>query len=404
MLKNTKRNAIAIAVCAACGVAASAQADTSVEIYGKLYPEMNKVWLSGGTTKGTSVSTLTATPAASTPDVSQLSMEAPNSRLGFRGVERLGGNLKAFFQLEMGFGIDTGEMNTPGQLFSRDTFVGLGGDFGTVRLGNMDTVYKTLGDTMSFLGISSGNFMSTSNILSKPGIGTSSASSFHLRRTNSVIYESPEFSGFQALFDYSLGEVPGDSKKGSVYSTGIKYEAGPLYAAIAYERHNDLFGGSKNVASALRNDSNPLANSRDSAVRLTAQYKLGKATRAEVNLAQLKYNETGGAVGKFSEYKHKAWSFSLEHKIEAVTLVGSYGQGDAGSCTLVGNVACNTDGLKGEMLNLGAGYSLSKRTLLFAVASYMGNDKSATYNNYLSGKPAPGQDIKTMSLGISHSF
>jgi predicted porin len=403
MLKQTKRTALAIAVGAACGLAVPAQADTSVEIYGKLYPEMTKAWLTGATAKGTPVSTLTAAPAGGA-DAGGFTMESPNSRLGFRGVEKLGGNLKAIFQLEMAFGVDTGELNTAGQIFGRDTFVGLAGDFGTVRLGNMDTVYKNLGDTLSFLGISSGNFMSTSNILSKPGIGTSSAASFHLRRTNSVIYETPEFSGFQGLFDYSLGEVPGDSKKGTVISTGVKYEAGPVYAAIAYERHNDLFGGSKNVASALRNDSNLLANSRDSAVRLTAQYKFGKATRVEVNVAQMKYTETGGAVGKFSEYKHKAWSVGLDHKIDAVTLAASYGQGDAGSCSLVGGVACNTDGLKGQMANLGAGYSLSKRTLLFAVASYMGNDKSATYSNYLSGKPLAGQDIKTLAFGISHSF
>jgi predicted porin len=404
MLKHAKRSALAIAVGAACGLAATAQAQTNVEIYGKLYPELTRVTLTGGTTKGTAVSTLSATPGTTSPDFTQTALDSPNSRLGFRGVEKLGGNLKVFFQLEMGFGVDTGENSTAGSLFSRDTFVGIGGDFGTVRLGSMDTVYKNLGDTMSFLGISSGNFISTSNILSKPGVGTSSASSFHLRRANSVVYESPEFNGFQALFDYSLGEVANDITRGNVYSTGIKYESGPLYAAIAYERHNDLFGGSKNVPTALRNDTNPLANSRDTGIRLTAQYKVAKGTRFEVNVAQLKYTETGGAVGKFSEYKHKAWSIAGEHKIDAVTLVGSYGQGDAGSCSLVGNVACNTDGLKGEMLNLGVGYSLSKRTLLFAVASYMGNDKSATYSNALNTKPAPGQDIKTLGFGISHSF
>lgn len=403
MLKHAKRRSLAIAVSAACGIAAPVHAE-GIEIYGKLYPELTRVWLTGATAKGTPVSTLTAAPAGAA-DVNSTAMESPNSRLGFRASEPLGGNLKVFFQLEMGFSMDTGLNSTEvGGLFSRDTFIGLAGDFGTVRLGSMDTVYKNLGDTMSFLGISSGNFMSTSNILSKPGIGTSSAASFHLRRPNSIVYETPEFGGFQALLDYSLGEVANDASKGVVISTGVKYEAGPLYAAVAYERHNDLFGGSKNIASALRNDSNALASSRDSAVRLTAQYRFGKGTRVEGNFARLQYKETGGAVGKFQEYRHNAWSIAGEHKINAVTLVASYGQGTAGSCSLVGNVACNTNGLDGEMVNLGAGYSLSKRTLLFAVASYMGNDRSATYSNYLSGKPAAGQDIKTLALGISHSF
>jgi predicted porin len=56
------------------------------------------------------------------------------------------------------------------------------------------------------------------------------------------------------------------------------------------------------------------------------------------------------------------------------------------------------------MLNLGAGYDLSKRTMLFVIGSYMKNDPAGTYSNYLNGKPAPGQDIKTAAFGISHRF
>lgn len=402
MLQNPKLTAIAIAIAASLCVP-MAQAQNNVTIYGKLYPQLVHVDVSGATAAGVAVSRLSATPAGGA-DYTNNSEDSPNSRLGFRGSEDLGGGLKAIFQLEMGFGVDTGTNTSATALFSRDTWVGLQGGFGTVRLGSMDTVYKNLGDTLSFLGISSGNFISTSNILSKPGIGASSASSFHLRRPNSIIYESPEYGGFQFLFDYSLGEIANDFSRGSVISTGVKYEAGPIYAAIAYERHNDLFGGSRNVPSALRNDTNPLANSRDSALRGTVQYKFGKETRAEINIAQLKYEETGGGIGKFDSYDHMAWSVAVEHKITpAVTLVGSYGYGNAGSCSLVG-AACSTNGLEGKMFNLGAGYYLSKRTMLYAIASYMGNGISATYNNLNDGRPLPGQDIKSVALGLSHSF
>lgn len=404
MLQNPRLNAIALAVAATVCAPMAAQAQSNVTIYGRLYPELVRVQLTGATAAGTPVSRLAATPVGGA-DYNTTSLDSPNSRLGFRGTEDLGGGMKALFQLEMGFGVDTGTNSSATSLFSRDTFIGLQGGFGTVRLGSMDTVYKNLGDTMSFLGVSSGNFISTSNILSKPGVGTSSASSFHLRRANSVVYESPEYSGFQFLFDYSLGEVANDFTRGNVISTGVKYEQGPIYAAIAYERHNDLFGGSKNVPTALRNDSNPLANSRDSAVRATFQYKFPGDLRSEVNVAKLKFDETGGGVGKFDTYEHNAWSVAVEKRITpAVTLVASYGQGTAGSCSLVGGVACSTTGLEGKMLNLGAGYYFSKRTLLFALASYMGNGASATYSNLNDGKPLPGQDIKTFALGISHSF
>jgi predicted porin len=403
MFKNTKLTAVALGVASAFCLPMAAHAQSNVTVYGKLYPELVRANLSGATAKGAAVSTLSAA-ATGAPDVSTTSEDSPNSRLGFRGSENLGGNLKAIFQLEMGFGVDTGMNSSATSLFSRDTWIGLAGDFGTVKLGSMDTVYKNLGDTLSFLGISSGNFMSTSNILSKPGIGTSSAASFHLRRGNSILYTTPTVGGFQGLFDYSLGEQAGDSKRQSVVSTGVTYKGGPLYAALAYERHYDLFGGSKNVLSTLRNDTNPLAHSQDNALRLTGQYKFGKETRAEVNIARMEYKETGGAVGKFQNYKHDSWSIAGEHKMGPVTAVASYGYATAGSCSLVGNVACNTNGLEGKMFNVGAGYSLSKRTMLFAVASYMGNGTSAVYTNYELGKPATGQDIKTAAVGLSHSF
>lgn len=404
MLHNTRLTAVALAVAATCSAPLAAQAQTSVQIYGRLYPELVRVSIDGATPKGVVLNTLIGTSAGGA-DLKTTTQDSPNSRLGFRGSEDLGGGMKAIFQLEIGLGVDTGLNSSTTQLFSRDTYVGLSGGFGTVRLGSMDTVYKNLGDTLSFLGVSSGNFISTSNILSKPGIGSSSASSFHLRRANSIVYETPEYGGFQALLDLSLGETANDFTRGNVVSTGVKYENGPIYAAIAYERHNDLFGGSKNIVTALKNDSNPLANSRDSAVRGTLQYKVTKNTRAEVNLVGVKYEETGGTAGKFAEYKHNAWSLAAEHKAtEAVTLVASYGQSTAGSCALVGSLPCTTNGLEGKMLNLGVGYYFSKRTLLFALAAYMRNGTAATYSNLNDGKPLPGQDIKTAAFGLSHSF
>jgi predicted porin len=118
----------------------------------------------------------------------------------------------------------------------------------------------------------------------------------------------------------------------------------------------------------------------------------------------MKYEETGGTVGKFQDYKHNSWAVGAEHRIGAMTLVGTYGQASAGSCTIVGGAVCNTSGLDGKMLNLGVGYDLSKRTLLYAVYSRMDNGASAVYSNFANGKPDSGQDINTFALGISHSF
>jgi predicted porin len=397
---------LAAAVSAACGLPLLAQAQTSVTVYGKLYPNLTHVNVSGASGVGTAVSTLSAT-AKGTNNVSLNTMDAPNSRLGFRGTEDLGGGMKAVFQLEIGFGLDTGGQKAGDALFSRNTFVGLAGKYGTVKLGNMDTVYKELGDHMTFLGVTSGNYMALSNVLSKPGFGASSASSFHLRRANSVMYVTPRFAGVQGLFDWSPNETAGDAGSG-VMSTGVKYDNGPVYLALAYETHKNMFGASLNVPTGIANTTGGVANtgasSRDSALRATAQYKFPDNYRAEINVAQMRYNESGGGVGKFDSYKHNTWSISAEKIIGAVSLVASYGQSQAGSCSLVGGVACTTSGLNARMFNIGSSYAFSKRTSIFAVYSYMGNDTSAVQSNWLNGKPTSGQDISTMGVGISHSF
>jgi len=53
----------------------------------------------------------------------------------------LGGGLKTIWQIESNALIDTG---ASGAFAVRDSFVGLTGGFGTVRLGNFDTVYKRI--------------------------------------------------------------------------------------------------------------------------------------------------------------------------------------------------------------------------------------------------------------------
>jgi predicted porin len=404
---DAKSKLIVAAIGAAFAMPIAAQAQTNVTVYGKLYPDITHVNVSGALPNGAATSTLGPT-GKGTNNTNLTAMDSPNSRLGFRGNEDLGDGLKAVFQLEMGFNSDSGVMpdNTP---FSRNTFVGLSGNFGTIRLGNMDTVYKDIGDQMNMLGIVSGNFMGTANILSKPSFTLNGAGSFHLRRANSFYYESPDMGGFTGLVDWSPGEVAGDAS-GGVYSTGVKYENGPIYAALAYELHKNLFGGSNGLAvngtpaSNLSNLATPGASSKDDALRLTVQYKFPDNWKAEIDIAQMRYRESGQAdAGKFEDYKHNSWALGIEKIIGAVTLAGSYGEGTAGSCSLTGGIACNTNGLEAKMFNAGVGYSLSKRTMLFGVYSYMGNNTGVA-SNWLDGKISAGQDVSTFALGISHSF
>lgn len=403
----SNKKSIALGVGAALALPLTVQAQMNATVYGKLYPQINKVRVYGASPSGTPVSSLTAAPAAANSDRDLLLMESSNSRIGFRGIENLGNGLKALFQLEGSFAIDNGASNVANTIFDQDTFVGLSGGFGTVKLGLMDSVYKSLGDRISFpFGLASGNFVSLSNILSKQGFGSNIASRFHERRANNIRYESPEFSGFQVLANYALGEVPGSTSSGSLYAAGVKYEAGPVYVALAHEVHRDFFGGSLNMPTAARRTTAG-KHSNDTATRLTAQYIISPATRIEGNLARIDLDESGAApTGDFRNYTHNTWSFGAEHKIGGFTLSATYGKANAGECTLVA-VACSTRGLDGRMMTIGGTYSLSKRTQLFAMASQMKNGPSATYSNLGrqgGGAIAPGADIRQTAFGVNHNF
>jgi predicted porin len=408
-----KKKILAVAVGAAFTLPLAAQAQTSVTVYGKLYPQINSMRLSGGTAPGTAVSSLTTPLAATAAGASAragrnvLLMESANSRIGFRGTEDLGAGLKAIFQLEGSFGVDTGALNTANTLFDQDTFVGLNGGFGTVKLGNMDSVYKSLGDRLSFpRGLASGNIVSLSYILSRQGfgLGTSNRGRFHERMNNNIRYESPDFGGFQGMANYALGETVGDFRSNSAFALGGKYEGGPFYVALAHETHRDWFGASNNLgvaAAALA-----ARDSKDKATRLTAQYRITPATRVEANIARIDYSETGGtAAGSFRNFKHTAWSLSAEQVLGAFTLAASYGQANEGSCSLVG-VACSTAGLGAKMAVVGGTYALSKRTAFFAAATHLRNDRSANYSNLsrAGGTVVAGQDMTQIAVGIDHTF
>lgn len=387
--------------------AASAQESTGPSIYGKLYPELTNYSVTGGTPAGTPVSTLVR---LGTPTSQKLrAMESSNSYLGFRGAEDLGGGLKAIWQLEGTVGVDDGSAT----LWNRDTFVGLSGSAGTLKLGGrMDSVYKRLGDYIGFLGVGTGNFVSASNILAQGGFGTSNAEKFNERPINTALYESPIISGVQALVGYSFAE--NSNRIASQISYGVAYEEGPVYLAIASEVHLGLFGASNNLTAlpALSNlttagAARPGADSRDMSTRLTAMYTLPTETRLEFNIARTTLDESGGATGRFQSYRHNSWMVGADQRwgrwmFEAVYLVS-----EKGACALVGGADCRTDGLEAHAINLGASYALSKRTTLFALYSKLHNGHSANFSNASSiatRDVMPGQQVTSAAAGILIRF
>src|SRR5688572_17996521 len=99
-----KKSAVALAVGAAFAAPALAQQST-LEIYGRLYPAFASFKASGATTGAVPSTLVTST----TGDFKQrYSVDAYNTRVGLRGQESLGGGLFAIWQMEQRVQIDTG--------------------------------------------------------------------------------------------------------------------------------------------------------------------------------------------------------------------------------------------------------------------------------------------------------
>jgi predicted porin len=387
--------------CAAKEKGGGGEADSVVELYGRIYPELIRETGKDPTDAGTAVSTLSTAPTGTKSIITRNEMESSNSRLGVRGYERLGHGLKAIFQLETAFAVDSN--NTA--FAQRDSFVGLESErWGTIKLGRMDTPFKTYGDDLSFLGVSSGNFVSSSNVLRKTGFGSSSASSFHLRRANVVQYESPVIAGFDGALQYSTDETDTATRKPHVWSGAVKWEGGPITVSLAHEIHWDLFGGSRNVpVAAMSNFSDQSVRSKDKATQGMIQLHWGVHT-LEADLIQKEYNEGASVTGRFSNYKNTAWQVAWDARWNSQWRTAlEYIKANKGTCSRV-NAECNTDGLDGSQVQFGVAYYFSKRSYLFAMGALLRNGFSATYNNSASQSPSVGEDIEQYAFGMSHSF
>lgn len=154
-------------------------------------------------------------------DSSTLGVSDDASRLGVKGDEDLGGGLKAIYTFEMTIDGDNGAFGTTstGAQAGRDVFVGLqGSSWGSVRLGNFNSVYKNLSTGLEVFGDTIGDF-------------SSFGMSGETREPNQISYSSPNFSGFVVGLSSSRGET-GTSTESNPMLIAVSYDAGPLYVGF----------------------------------------------------------------------------------------------------------------------------------------------------------------------------
>lgn len=343
-----KKHLIAAAVAAAVAVPAMAQvtisgiADFSLE---------NR---NGGTT------TLTSGQGGS----------MSTSGIRFSASEDLGGGLKAGFTLLKEFNTHTGADNLTG-VFADQVFMTLSGGFGTVTAGKHGFAARNANGAGAAVG----------NVGLAGSVAGGGLRSLGDERNGSVSYATPSMAGFSAAVSMSQrsaaraagGPASGDTAAGTGETTGllVQYTAGPFTAAYSQLKAD------KDLA-AKRTTSN-----------LAANYNFGVA---RVGLIQLtdKPSDATPAV------ENKATVFNVSVPFGATSLIAAYH--DYG-----GKVASGTAPSAKSMV-VGAVYTLSKRTNVYAVYTSTDNNSAGQYSITTQGTPAAGVDPRTAAIGLRHSF
>lgn len=160
-----------------------------------------------------------------------------SSRVGFRGSESMGNGLSAMFQLESGFGMDTGALLYSGRLFGRQALVGLDSKrLGLLAMGRISPFSAGAGVFDMWARIDP--FKTAFGIAGSNNTFSAGA----IRFDNTIAYRTPTWGGVQAGVMYSLQsavapltENAGSANNNRAISSGVSYTMGPLYAVATYD-------------------------------------------------------------------------------------------------------------------------------------------------------------------------
>ena len=345
-----QKKLIALAI---AGVMAAPMASADVEIYGK-------VRLSVGLVSDDN-------PGATSED-SKLSVTSHASRLGFKGSDDLGNGLTALWQVETQIDMDDNSNTDPFEGM-RNTYVGLAGDFGQVRLGRHDTPYK-----MATKDIMADTYGDYNAVVSK---------SHDYRSDNLIAYISPDMSGFSFAAAYIVDAEDGGMSGGSDNLPDNTQDDDNDGISLMAKYKTGAFGVSLGVQSVSNAGG---ANTDDAeATKLGLTYDLGATDLMLV----YENEEMGSTLDRDNIY------FGLTHGMGDGTI--KFGLGQKGE-----SASGASDG--GDFLALGWFNKMSDSTEWYAVYSQMANDTNGTHGVEGVKSGFADQTTSALAVGINHKF
>ncbi|NYT23156.1 porin [Alcaligenaceae bacterium] len=378
-----------LAAALALGFAGVAQAETSVTLYGVLDGGIGYQQIKGDGFKARKTGMINGVQNG--------------NRWGLRGTEDLGNGLQVVFQVESGFDLSTGQSQQGGRLFGRHATVGLQSDaWGRLDIGRQTNIGSKYFAAIDPFGAGFG----------QSNLGTTFGSVNTVRWDNMVMYQTPNFSGFQFGVGYSFNtdgaqrsslDVNGvwdlnesDRNRRGI-TTGLRYANGPLAVALSYEQER-IGSASGNGLTTPGDDVN------------VRSWQLGGAYDFEVVKVHAAFGQTrngmfgagvgspdgnipvsaAAAFGQLDGLKYNHYMVGLTAPVGAGKIFGSWQMADPRSNP---DAAPNADLDKMNIYSLGYTYDLSKRTNLYVFGSY------AKDVNFISGVKSTYAGV-----GMRHRF
>lgn len=401
---------VAVAGALAAPALALAQGTSTVNIYGQLRVDIVRAD-QGSNATDTRVKKLWM-------------MNRYDSGIGFRGEEKLGGNLSAWFQCENTLDVPGEDQNGDGPtgLCDRNSGLGLMGSWGNFFVGNWDTPFK-INHGSKYRPFSTSSIWGARGILfnenADPGDDETNPFQFTRRSMNSINYHSPSWGGFNVkgqitTQDTSTNNVAVNgvgAMKPYLWSVGAEYDNGPLSIAAGYERHKDFNPGNVVVGTGA----GQYSGGDDWAWEISAAYTFAGVFRVSGIYSELRYDVSNTTNMKTrGSALYADWAIAGPHRLRA----GWYHLWDVkGNTTIniggmaapnvvVGGVLQHRGDTGADLYAIQYGYALSKRTEAYIGYARLNNDANAIQR--LQGgqaRPAgPDRDQDAFAIGLFHRF
>ncbi len=345
-----KKSVIAIAVGAALAAAGAANAETT--IFGNAHVSIDSI------DNGTD---------------GYIYVNSNDSAIGFKGGEEIEGGLKAMWYIEQGFGMDGSSAGANAVIYDKNTYVGLAGGFGEIKIGRIDSLVKQVGRKADLFTNQFGDARSV----------TSKFTSADARPGDQIVYATPKLG--PAVI--SVAFIPEDGKKdASAFAMNVMIGLDTMTFGVGYENYGKTY---TNATVATQKE--------ESTIRAIGAMNFGAAS---VNFLVQSTTNGKGVDGRDTTAFGVGGAFKVgSGKIKAQLYSSSEDD--------------NVPDTEGSVIALGYDHSLSKATMVYVTIAASANGDAGTFTPSGGGHsnvaaerqvPAAGDDTSGISLGVWHKF